>query len=673
MLSMIRGAQSSKRRKVTIRTVFFRDLLVLATLTVLLSGCAGGRATTPLARNGVIDLSRIDIIHSGPIRINGQWAFYWKRLVPPDDFAGPHPPVASAWLSLPGAWNGAMVAGKELGGKGYATFRLRVLTGPVHGDLAVRVRGFHSACGLWANGKLIAKNGVVGKSASEEIPAQSISIARLPVHGRSIDLVLQVSNFHYHEGGVVSSLELGSFEKLEAEQILTWGLALFCIGSILTIGLYHLLFFCLHRKMTAALYFASYCFLLTGFQLTDVSTDWVGKVLFKHIPDPIFLNLICLVISVPTGYRFLRALYPADLSRRIQQASWTVAAVFAFSGIILSTMTFSSIIPVYYVFCSLLILYCMVGLLAATLKKRQGAMFSLLGFIAFGFAGLNDMLYDMQLIRSVYLLEWGMFVFILFQAFVLSLRFSRAFTAVEQLSGKLADNNLLLEKEMAERLRLEREIVNITEEERRRLGHDLHDGLCQLLTGTRLHFSALRYKLVGEDQPPDWHEVSELLERSVILAYDLCRGLWPVDRDPRGVSPSLKELTRRISESSGIAIEFQRRRGCIECSNTGVTQIFRIAQEAITNAVKHAKPKKIVVGFDCAARNTITLTVRDDGIGRNNGSWTRTKGGLGIAIMSYRARTIGGTLTVSDGEGRGTVVTCTAPCEVYSKEDSKLR
>jgi signal transduction histidine kinase len=101
-----------------------------------------------------------------------------------------------------------------------------------------------------------------------------------------------------------------------------------------------------------------------------------------------------------------------------------------------------------------------------------------------------------------------------------------------------------------------------------------------------------------------------------------------------------------------------------------VTQIFRIAQEAITNAVKHAKPKKIVVGFDCAARNTITLTVRDDGIGRKNGP--RTKGGLGTAIMSYRARTIGGTLTVSDGEGGGTVVTCTAPCEVYSKEDSKL-
>ena len=648
-----------------------RNLVLLAALTFLFSGCAGSHAITPPARNGVIDLSGVDILHSEPMRLDGEWAFYWKRLLTPDDFGGPHPPAVSAYLSLPGSWNGVRVDGEELGGKGYATFRLLILTGPVHGDLALRLRGVNSACRLWVDGKLLAEIGVVGKDRSGETPAQSVQIAGLPLDGRPVDLVLQVSNYHYREGGVVASIELGSAKQLESAQLMLWGLTLFCIGSLLVMGLYHVVLFCFRRKNTAPLYFGFYCLLWTGYLLTSTSNDWVVNLLFNRIPVPLLnrVDLLCFVISVPVAYAFFRTLYPEEFSMRLQQATWAMAAVFTCSGLALPTMTFTSIIPVYYLFSSMMIFYSLVRLFAAMRRKRQGALFILLGCVAIGSAGLNDMLYDMQLIRSVYLVPLGMFVFILFQALALSLRFSRAFTAVEWLSDALADKNLSLETEMAERTRLELEIVNVSEAERRSISHDLHDGLCQLLTGARLHFSALRRKVAGaEDQPVEWRQLSSLLEESVNLAYDLSRGLWPVDHDPHGITPSLEELTLRLSESSGIAIEFRQRSGCAVCSNAAMTQLFRIAQEAITNAVRHARPGRIVVGFECADRKTITLTVCDDGIGRNNGSVT--KGGLGLRIMAHRARIIGGGLAVSDREGGGTVVTCIAPCEVYSTEDS---
>ncbi len=646
-------------------------MLVLAALTFLFAGCVGSHPITPPARNGVIDLSGVDILHSDPVSLEGQWAFYWKRLLTPDDFEGPHPPAVSTYLSLPGAWNGVRLDGKKLGGKGYATFRLWLLNGPVHGDLALRLSGVNSAYRLWANGKLLAESGVVGKDLSGETPAQSFKTARLPVAGRIVDLVLQVSNYHYREGGVVSSITLGSAKQLESAQELQSGLVLFCIGSLLVMGLYHLVLFCFRRKNTAPLYFGFYCLLWTGYLLTSNSSDWVFNLVLNRIPVPLLnrVDLLCFVISVPVGYAFFRSLYPEELSLRLQQAAWVLAAVFTFPGLTLSTMAFTSIIPAYYLFSIMMIFYCLIRLFAAMRRKRQGALFILLGFMALGFAGLNDMLYDMQLIRSVYLLHLGMFVFVLLQAFALSLCFSRAFAAVERLSDALADKNLSLGREMAERIRLEREIVNVSEAERRRISHDLHDGLCQLLTGARLHFSALRRKLAGaDDQQPEWRQLSSLLEESVNRAYGLSRGLWPVDHDPHGITSSLEELTYRLSESSGIAIEFRQRRGCPACSNAGVTQLFRIAQEAITNAVRHARPGKIIVGFECADQKTITLSVRDDGIGRNNGS--KTDGGLGLGIMAHRARIIGGELTVSDREGGGTIVICTAPCEVYSTEDS---
>ncbi|MBI5656357.1 MAG: sensor histidine kinase, partial [Geobacter sp.] len=153
--------------------------------------------------------------------------------------------------------------------------------------------------------------------------------------------------------------------------------------------------------------------------------------------------------------------------------------------------------------------------------------------------------------------------------------------------------------------------------------------------------------------------LSSLLEESVNHAYDLSRGLWPVEHDPQGVSASLDELTRRLAESSGIAIYFIQERGCADCSHGSVTHLYRIAKEAITNAVKHARGSRIVVGLDCRDCTRLTLTVRDNGVGRSAAS--RTAGGLGMGIMEHRAKVIGGTLTVSDAQGGGTVVTCVVP------------
>jgi signal transduction histidine kinase len=519
---------------------------------------------------------------------------------------------------------------------------------------------------------LITEGGVVGTDMSSEIPNQQAHIVRLPVSGRPIELVLQISNFHWAQGGPFTSIELGTEERLLTNQLLKWGIALLCGSAMLVMGIYHLVLFCFRPKNTALLYFGILCLLWMVLQLTSNLSDWCANLLVGDIPVW-FINrfdLVCLVISVPLAYTFLRTLYPEDFSRPIQHATWAMAGFFVLFSLVMTTMTFSSVRAVYFMFTIIVIFYSLIRLFVALRRKRQGVLFILLGFIFMGATGVNDMLHDLQAIQSVFMTHIGMLFFIVFQSVALALLYSKSFSAVEELSDDLADKNVALEQEMAKRTRLEREVVNVSEEERRRISQDLHDGLCQLLTSAKLHLSSLRREMTGEGtQISELEQLSSLVKDSVNQAYDLSRGLWPIEHASNGNASSLGELIRHLSEFSGITIEFQRKRGCPKCSYTGMTQLFRIAQEAITNSIKHAQPGRIYVGLDCTDQKAICLTVRDNGIGMSNSS--STPGGLGHKIMAYRASIIGGTITMSDGNKGGTLVTCTAPCKTHSTEDSK--
>ena len=173
----------------------------------------------------------------------------------------------------------------------------------------------------------------------------------------------------------------------------------------------------------------------------------------------------------------------------------------------------------------------------------------------------------------------------------------------------------------------------------------------------------------GDRYHQELTQLSTLLEASVDHAYDLSRGLWPLEQDSYGLGHSLEELTRRLAESSGIDIAFRQEGSCEECNNAGATQLYRIAQEAITNAVKHARASRIDVALICPDRTGFTLTVHDNGVGRSAAS--TTKGGLGMGIMAHRARVAGGSLTVADTEGGGTLVTCVIPCKAGLMEDTR--
>ena len=93
--------------------------------------------------------------------------------------------------------------------------------------------------------------------------------------------------------------------------------------------------------------------------------------------------------------------------------------------------------------------------------------------------------------------------------------------------------------------------------------------------------------------------LSGLLDELVDQAYDLSRGLWPLEHDGVGVGPSFRDMIQRLAESSAIPIEFRREQACASCRHPHLVQLNRIARESVANALKHARATRIVVAFTC--------------------------------------------------------------------------
>lgn len=206
--------------------------------------------------------------------------------------------------------------------------------------------------------------------------------------------------------------------------------------------------------------------------------------------------------------------------------------------------------------------------------------------------------------------------------------------------------------------------MRVSEEERRRLGSDLHDGLCQHLTAALLHCTAVENQLAAANMPEAGPagRLRSMIEESIGMAYDVSKGLCPLDLNPEALVSALERLARQTRETTGLACE-SRSEGAVAIRDPQMAlHLFRIAQEAITNAVKHSRGRLIQVELLSTA-DFLTLRIQDDGVGQPTETDTEV-GGMGVRLMAHRAEAIGGTLTIDHPIGGGTVVSCRVPAQI---------
>lgn len=238
-------------------------------------------------------------------------------------------------------------------------------------------------------------------------------------------------------------------------------------------------------------------------------------------------------------------------------------------------------------------------------------------------------------------------------------------TATSKPDGTV-DRIVVTGTDMTERNRLQQEVLRVVEQEQARVGHDLHDGVGQTMTGIVSLLEALEADLDGEPRRQA-QRIHELLRQSVSEVRRMSHGLSPTSVKYRGLVGALQLLAETVRTNFRTPCHCEVDASIAIQNNDIEAHLFRIAQEAVNNALRHGKPSKVKLSLQHVSQTECELRIEDDGAGLK-----KTKGGqhngIGVRVMDYRANLIGARLTIKAKPRRGVVVTCRFPYEPGKKK-----
>jgi PAS domain S-box-containing protein len=217
---------------------------------------------------------------------------------------------------------------------------------------------------------------------------------------------------------------------------------------------------------------------------------------------------------------------------------------------------------------------------------------------------------------------------------------------------------IAIRTDITEHKRLEEEVLRIGEMERRRIGQDLHDGICQQLAGIEFKLQALAENLPARTHAAQAGQIARHVRDAIAQTRSLARGLSPVVLESEGLMSALKELAEDTAKMFALQCRFVNSTPVLMHNHTAATHLYRICQEAVSNAIKHGKANSVEIHLSDEPRR-IVLMVKDNGTG-----FTSPSGGgqgMGLRIMQYRASLIGATVLLQPQTAGGLAVLCFLP------------
>lgn len=418
--------------------------LILCLLLLLFFGTGCLPATRehgqrPLAESGLLELANWDFIRDGPVGLDGEWEFYWDRLLEPTDFAGAiDVDPETRMMNLPRSWNGYQVDGNLLAGSGYATFHLQIHYPHHNAPLALKIPIMCTAYKLWANGKLVAENGRVGRHRREMVPQYRPQVVSLDHDTDELDLVIQVSNYHHHRGGIWESIRLGTEAQLRRQRDQRLVFQLFLVGGFLALGLHYLGLFVVRRQEPYALYFflASWLMVLRLFLVGEIfliqlipSFNWEWELKLEYFTY--YLSMLVLLL-------LLESLFPAEVSPLLRQFTSILSISYSVITLLMPAIIYTRLLAGYQLFTLFLVAYFISVLALASKRRREGAQLMLAGGIVYCASIIYDVVFANYRILTIgHLAPLGFFIFLLAQHLALMKRLAAAFFRLEDLSDRL--------------------------------------------------------------------------------------------------------------------------------------------------------------------------------------------------------------------------------------------
>ena len=609
-----------------------------------------------LAENGVLDLTGWNFDSNGPVPLDGAWEFYPRQLID-----GGRETSDPLYTQVPGRWSRI----GTMDNQGVATYRLTVKTDRNETLFALRNFTVSTAFSLSINGQQVVSAGTVSE---REEDAQSEFLTRLTVLPEfmgedEFEIILQVSNWDYRTGGPWRQFWFGPYEQLARWVWNAHAKNIILLSALSMMGLFFLGLFLLRKRDTHYLFLSLLSVLLAFRPLFSI--NYLITYILPAIPFALMIRIeyLALFLAVQSAAFYFASIY-RELFGTVHLVFMSiVTSLFILLVVLFPPMVFTRSIYIYYVF-SLYVYAYLIGVIVRAYRLRiTGSFLMLLGGLIFIVSILNDYLFFTFSLKTESFVEVGMLFFIFIQAFALSQRLTVSFHQVQELSSTLSGLNQHLEDEVDKRAEELKSVyesmrnlegIRVAEEERKRVGRDLHDSL-----GQSIHALELLGASFGPlDSLPEEHQrkisTMRVLNGEIKKnLYAILGKLYPVGIGPRGLLASIEQYASDMMALYDLSIDVICPVPDIPVDAVLADDAYHIVREGIMNAIRHSSARWIEISL-LLEEDRLRVRVTNDGVcDETEGTTSETvAGGHGTSIMTYRAESHGGTFFFG-GSGKG--------------------
>ncbi|VAV98386.1 BarA sensory histidine kinase (= VarS = GacS) [hydrothermal vent metagenome] len=423
---------------------------------VLWAVIAGGNAmanpVAPTATHALLDLRQWDFFgDTETLSLDGEWDFAWQQLLEPQVASGYS---AFRTVQVPHNWRGTDFGDSVSDGRGFGTYRLRILLPEQHPQLAVKVNGSTFAAAVFINGQLVQQIGTVGKNVAEEQPQSTNSVFQIP-HGldtkNELELLVHVSNFAHARGGMISGIEFGAADKILPPFARHQASLLVLVGGMLALMVYYLVLFSTRTDDLVPLYFSMFLLSLAVHMSTGSGVFAKTFPLFSSLAS-LRAEYLAVVCAAWFGYLFVSKMYPQVSNKWVSRFIYIYSMLAIISLFVLDSYTYTTYLAVYQAGMMVTIIALLASLIIAVFRRLTDAHILLAGlaiaFCAVTFGVILNRVAGAPIGLLVYL---SFAAVVLSQAVALGRKMERSFRATKLLGQELSHANEQLEARVEKR------------------------------------------------------------------------------------------------------------------------------------------------------------------------------------------------------------------------------
>ena len=670
-----------------IQTVTYLFVLAVCTVSSLHA------QEEPLVEKGVLDLREYDFLNKGPVEVKGEYEFYWNQMISPalEGDSG-----EMIYTEVPGSWTKLRKEHPEVTRFGFATYRLLILLPEKVDELAFSVEDVYSASGYFLNGKAIDYLGFPGVNKYQTVIRYSRPLMIGTVNDQELELLIRVSNFDNRISGIVGGVTVGKIGQMQEARQKELFRGHFLIGAFLIIGIYFLGLY-LIRTEHYRLYFSLLCFLMALRVVLIIEIPVIDTLNLNGLTTA-RLDYLNIYFFAPFFVLMIRSIFPIEFPNLVYRISMWVSAVFIAIVVVTPISFFSFTFLYFFVFFVLVSMVFLYVIILAWIRGRSHAPAYTLGLLILFIGTLNDMLNEIEVIETVLVVHYTMFVYLLVYAYI----FADKSNYLQKKSQKLADEVSLVKnhlEDLVEERTTELQAMS-TELERQKVKlESTNRDLVEAMNSRNRLFAIIGHDVrapIGYnlqalemliDNPDivekERKELLKMMASSSEVTYNLLDNLLVWGRSQTGklratpVRVKLKDLIDESLELINIGLKEKHLKVEVYVSEGHYVeadrdQLYIVIRNLVSNAMKFTPEKGSIYISSKKYDGEVVISIRDTGIGipdamlnklldakshvSTNGTRGEKGSGLGLQICQEIVQTNNGWMRIESSSGEGTTI-----------------